>query len=461
MSRFLPKSLFGRILSILLLGLVVSHAVGSLIYVMDREQAVRAVGGFAAAQRIANLTKLVQEVPRDWRERIVGGLSDQSFRVSLSTQPPPIGASTGDATVERAIQAYLADQLSLAPTRQPRVSASIMPGPPFAGPPLMARGPMMHAFAGLGSFRTLQVAIPLADGPWLYFTTSLPESGPELSSQFLISMGIMGIIIVAVSIWAVRSMTAPLASLSAAAERFGTDLNASPMPETGTIETQRAAHAFNTMQKRLRALVENRTRLLAAISHDLRTPLTLLRLRAENVDEAEERERMLATIADMESMVAATLQFARDEAQAEPRRRTDVTALLASVVDDMADAGRMVTMDPAQSLIIDCQPGALKRALTNLIDNAVNYGKQAHSMIRASKEGIVIAIDDAGPGIPTEELERVFQPFYRLESSRSRDTGGIGLGLAIAQSIVQTHGGQLTLANRAEGGLRASITLPI
>ena len=120
MSRFLPKSLFGRILSILLLGLVVSHAVGSLIYVMDREQAVRAVGGFAAAQRIANLTKLVQEVPRDWRERIVGGLSDQSFRVSLSTQPPPIGASTGDATVERAIQAYLADQLSLAPTRQPR-----------------------------------------------------------------------------------------------------------------------------------------------------------------------------------------------------------------------------------------------------------------------------------------------------------------------------------------------------
>jgi signal transduction histidine kinase len=319
---------------------------------------------------------------------------------------------------------------------------------------------MMHVFDGLGHFRALQVAIPLPDGPWLHFATSLPESGPDLSSQFLLSIALMGIIIVAVSTWAVRSMTAPLASLSAAAERFGTDLNADPMPETGTIETQRAAHAFNTMQKRLRGLVENRTRLLAAISHDLRTPLTLLRLRAENVGEAEEREKMLATISDMESMIAATLQFSRDDAQVEARRRTDVTALLASIVDDMADAGRAVSMEPAQALIAACQPGALKRALTNLLDNAVTYGRQAHVAIRSATEGIVIMIDDTGPGIPDDELERVFQPFYRLESSRSRDTGGIGLGLAIALATIQAHGGDIVLANRPEGGLRVTVSLP-
>ena len=214
------------------------------------------------------------------------------------------------------------------------------------------------------------------------------------------------------------------------------------------------------MQARLRGLIENRTRMLAAISHDLRTPLTLLRLRAENVADGAEREKMLATIADMEAMIAATPQFARDEAKAEPRRPTDVTALLASAVDDMADAGLAVAMEPAPPLIGDCQPAALRRALTNLLDNAVKYGARAHAAIRATSEGIAIAIDDDGPGIPEEELARVFQPFYRIEGSRSRDTGGIGLGLAIALSVVQMHGGDIVLANRPEGGLRATVTLP-
>jgi signal transduction histidine kinase len=215
------------------------------------------------------------------------------------------------------------------------------------------------------------------------------------------------------------------------------------------------------MQERLRRLIDNRTQMLAAISHDLRTPLTLLRLRAENVANADDRDKMLATIAEMDSMIRATLAFARDEATAEPRRRTDLTALLASVVDDMTDAGLPVAMEPAAPVIYECMPGALKRALTNLLDNAVNYGKQARAAIRATPQAIDIVIDDEGPGIPEDELARVFQPFYRVEGSRSRETGGIGLGLAIALSVVQAHGGQLTLSNRPEGGLRARIVLPI
>lgn len=460
MSRFLPGSLFGRTLAILLLGLVVSHAAGWRIYATDREQAVRAAGGFAAAQRIANLTRLVEEVPREWRERIAAGLSDQAFRVSLSGQPPATAAAGDDSAIARTIGSFLADELALGPGRQPRISASPLPGPPFPGAPPMAHGPMMHGFGGFGAFRSLQVAIPLSDGPWLVFATAVPEDGPELSTQFLASMAVMAIIILAVSVWAVRSTTAPLASLSAAAERFGADLNAAPMAETGTIEMRRAARAFNAMQARLRSLVENRTRMLAAISHDLKTPLTLLRLRAENVANAEEREKMLATLTDMDSMITATLQFARDEAKAEPRRRTDVTALLASAVDDMADAGLPVSLAPAPPFIAACQPGALKRALTNLLDNAVKYGGQAEAAIGAIPEGIAITIDDAGPGIPEDELKRVLQPFYRVEGSRSRDTGGIGLGLAIALSVVQAHGGTLTLANRPGGGLRARLTLP-
>jgi signal transduction histidine kinase len=188
--------------------------------------------------------------------------------------------------------------------------------------------------------------------------------------------------------------------------------------------------------------------------------LTLLRLRTEEVADASERDKMLATIGEMDEMIGSTLAFARDEVRAEPRRKVDLAALLASVVDDMADAGLPVTMTPAAALSYDCQPGALKRALTNLLDNAVKYGKRAQAAISPTGKTIEITIDDDGPGIPEAELAKVFQPFYRVEDSRSRDTGGTGLGLAIAQSIVQAHGGELTLANRPAGGLRASIKLP-
>jgi signal transduction histidine kinase len=461
MRRFLPKSLFGQTLLVLLAGLIASLAVGSWIYSLDREQAVRAVGGLAAAQRISNLTRLVDETSRQSRERLVVALSDQSFRVSLSDRPPAIASAADDVPVAQAIKDFLVDQLSLGPARQPRVSAAWSEAPMFGGWRPMGPGPMMHGFGGFGMFRDLQVAIPLADGQWLSFATALPESGLTFSRQFLLSMGIMAIVILAVSVWAVRRVAAPLASLSMAAERLGNDLNAPPVPESGTIETQQASRAFNAMQARLRGLIENRTRMLAAISHDLRTPLTLMRLRAESIENAGEREKMLATIAEMDSMVAATMLFARDEARAEPRRPTDLAALLASAVHDMADAGFPVTMEPATPVTYECQPGALKRALTNLLENAVKYGRQARAAIRSTPRVIEITIDDQGPGLPEEELARVFQPFYRVEGSRSRETGGIGLGLAIALSVVQAHGGQLVLANRSEGGLRAKVTLPV
>ncbi|MGE0853010.1 MAG: ATP-binding protein [Hyphomicrobiaceae bacterium] len=459
MSQLFPRSLFGQTLLILLAGLVVSHTVGSWIYTADREQAVRAVGGFATAQRIANLTRLVQDTPHEARQRIVASLSDQTFRVSLS--PQPITAqSDDDPFAAQAIREFLVDELSLGPARQPRVSASAREGPPFGPWHGMGHGPMMHGFGGFAAFRDLRVSIPLADGSWLSFTTALPAGGPAFSAQFLFSMAIMAMIILAVSVWAVRRVTAPLASLATAAERLGHDVNAAPLAETGTNETRQAARAFNDMQTRLRGLIENRTRLLAAISHDLRTPLTLLRLRAETVENAQERDKMLSTIAEMDAMIGATLTFARDQSADEARRPTDLTTLLQSVVADMRDAGLAVRMQAAEPIVYECQPAALTRAVRNLLDNAAKYGKSATVGIGRLSKAIEINIDDEGPGIPQQELMRVLEPFYRLEESRSRETGGVGLGLAIAQSIVQAHGGTLTLTNRQPRGLRATIFLP-
>jgi signal transduction histidine kinase len=455
-------------LVILLAGLIVSNLVAAWIYSIDRETAVRQVGGLAAAQRIANLTRLIEDAPPEWRERIVDGVSDPGFRVSLSRQRPDIAADEQGA-VAAAIRGYLTERLGRDAARQPLVAASQaspsgIPGPP-AWRPMMMRG-MGDMMSGPGAMMggtgllALDVGVPLSQGQWLTFSTALPAEGPGVARELIVSMLVMAVVIVVVSVWAARRVTKPLALLAGAAQRLGADVHAPPIPETGTVETRQASHAFNDMQVRLRELIENRTRLLAAISHDLRTPLTLLRLRAENVADRDERERMLATLADMEAMVGAILQYARDETATEQTRRTDLAALVQSIVDDMSDAGLDVAMDPAPSVLVECQPSALKRAITNLVDNAVKYGRKARVALRTSAEDAEIAVDDEGPGIPEDELARVFQPFYRVEGSRSRESGGVGLGLAIAQLLVQRNRGSLALQNRPSGGLRAMIRLP-
>ena len=470
MSRFLPRSLFGQTLLILLVGLVVSHTIGAWIYAGAREQAVRAIGGYAAAQRVANLSRLVEDAPPDWRLRIVQALSDPGFRVTLLPQPPNLPPADAEGAAA-SIADYVRAQLPDASGREVRAAVFAPAGPPPGAPfgrgpyagPMGGMGPMMQQMMGpnFGAWRGLQVAVKLADGQWLAFDTTLPQGPPPVSWQFLISMALMGVIVIAVSVWAVRRVTAPLGLLAGAADRLGRDVTAAPLAEAGTVEMRHAARAFNRMQERLRRLIESRTQMLAALSHDLRTPLTLLRLRTEDVANAEERDKMLATIGEMDEMIGQTLAFARDEVNAEPRRRVDIAALVSSIADDMGDAGLPVSMQPAAPLTYDCQPGALKRALTNLIDNAVKYGQRARVAVAATAKAVDITIDDDGPGIPEAELAKVFQPFYRVEDSRNRDTGGTGLGLAIAQAIVQAHGGALTLANRPGGGLRASITLPV
>ncbi|MDQ2083386.1 ATP-binding protein [Xanthobacteraceae bacterium Astr-EGSB] len=476
MKRLLPDSLIGRLMLVLMAGLIVSHGVGWWIYAIDREAAVREVGGFAVAQRIANLARLVDEAPADWRERIVVATSDAGFRLSLASQPPGFSQSADAGPVAAAIQAYLTERVSAGGDgRSVSASARTIERASERGHGhgmgwgrtmnMLGMGPAQGygrgRFAAMGeALVALDVAVPLSGGQWLLASTALPEASPVYSRQFVVSMAVMALVIILASIWAARRVTAPLADLASAAQRLGRDVHAPPIPETGTRETRQASRAFNDMQTRLRELIDNRTRLLAAISHDLRTPLTLLRLRTENVAEADERDRMLATLAEMEALIATTLQYARDEIASEPERAIDVAALLASLADDMSDAGLDVTLTPAPATAIRCRPTALKRALRNLLDNAVKYGTRARVALRDIGPEAEITIDDDGPGLAPEEIARVFEPFYRVEGSRSRDTGGIGLGLAITRSLIERQGGSVTLANRTGGGLRASVRLP-
>jgi signal transduction histidine kinase len=286
-----------------------------------------------------------------------------------------------------------------------------------------------------------------------------------LPMKFVWHVTLTLIAVIAVSLIAVRWATQPLQQFATAAHRFADDIDAPPLPETGPLEVRRAAEAFNFMQGRLRRLIVERSRALAAVSHDLRTPLTRMRLRAELVEDAALQQKLNADIDIMQSMVNAVLAYLRGLEDKEPVQAINMGALLYSIVEDERSLGRPVEL-------LGCTPSAqppqpyvgrlsvLRRAVSNLIDNAVRHGRLVHVSIDDAPTELRVAVEDDGPGIPDADLARVTEPFVRLDASRSLETGGVGLGLAIVSDAAASHGGRLILENRAAGGLRALLVLP-
>ncbi len=308
---------------------------------------------------------------------------------------------------------------------------------------------------------------PPAPSSWLIITSPVKSPAPWRSPDFATAFIVMFILGALMIFWAVRQLLSPVKTLAEAAERLGRDVsNAPPLPETGPLEIATAAIAFNTMASRIRRFVDDRTFLLTAIGHDLRTPITRLKLRAEYMDDDEQRLKMLADLDEMESMVAATLAFGRDITTSEPINRIDLASLLRTLLDDASDGdpehAENLSYDGPEHLTINARPLSLKRALMNLIGNALKYGDAARIILcQKQPANVLIDIEDSGPGIPAADTELVFEPFRRLETSRNRETGGSGLGLSIARNIVRAHGGDIILQNLPAGGLRARVTLPV
>jgi len=305
------------------------------------------------------------------------------------------------------------------------------------------------------------VSMRLGSGQWLNMAAAIISPPPFFSARLGLSMAVMLIAVGVISGLLVRRMTAPLKQLSNAAEKLGTDVQAPAIPETGPEEVRRTAHAFNVMQNRIRNYVEDRTQMLGAIAHDLGTPITRLRLRAEFVDDPELSRKMLRDLDDMQHMVSSTLAFIRDDSASEPASTVDLGSLITRVCDDFSDDGHdVMLMEIPRWILVDCRPVALRRAIGNLVDNAVKYGKSAKVSMVDDPDAIRILIEDKGPGIPESRLEDVFQPFVRLEDSRNRETGGTGLGLSVARTILRAHGGDVLMRNQLSGGLCLEIRLP-
>ena len=471
LRRMLPDRLSHWLVALVIGGILVTQALALSLYHADRMRALEAAQSHQAAECVAGFAQLLKaESPAhrrmmmrplmfahrlDGRPEAAPDLNERHGPDSPSPGgtpsggsppddgpppdgPPPEGMHAPDGT-------HPPDGGHPPPNFLIHLPAMGEHGPPFFGDPRF--------------FAHVQAESILPDG------TRLTLDAPQPLSRFLtptfaayiaavMAVGMIG------SIWSVSLATKPLSRLSEAADRFGADVHAPPLAETGPREVKHAAAAFNRMQRRLRQFVTDRTRMLAAISHDLRTPLTRMRLRAEMMEEGEQRAKILGDLQEMEDMVGATLAFARDEHADEPSQPIDLAALLETITADAKDMDQPVYLITAGSLPVLMRPRTFKRAIVNIIDNAVRYGGTAELSLRRDNDEAVLRIVDYGPGIPLAERENVLRPFYRIEGSRSRDTGGIGLGLSIASDTISAHGGKMALSETPGGGLTVEIRLP-
>ncbi|MGS4943979.1 ATP-binding protein [Meridianimarinicoccus sp. RP-17] len=426
--RVVPRSLAGQLALLILAAFIAAQIIAAWIFADERGAAIRAAQRAGTAERATAVARALDSTPRDSHRDILAAVNSRLVRFRV--EPAPLVAEGGAA--------------GLRPGDRPHGTRDAMDS--------------MHRRAGPAEYR---LSLPLADGRWLNVQARLLRPDLQARPAFA-GAALLSLVLVLGALWVgLRRITDPLRQLSAAAERFGLDGPAPDLPTQGPAEVRALSDALGRMHARLADMVAGRTRMLVALGHDLRSPITALRVRAEMVEDEETRARMVATLDEMQEMVEATLAYARGLSTDQPMERTDLAALARDLGRELSETGPPIAVDAPAPVLADIRRMAVRRALRNLIDNAQRYGGGARVSVAGTGEHAEIRIDDDGPGIPEADRARVFDPFTRLEASRSRDTGGIGLGLPIARAILRAHGGDVTLATRATGGLSARVVLPL
>jgi len=443
-------SLFARMALILALGLLGTQLVSLWLHWGERATVVTQTRGQHWIDRVAEVVRVLEAEGPERRPAALAALRSSDLRIQpidagqVAPYPPR-------GQFQATIAARLGNDIEV------RSAGSGMGG--GMGPGMGRRHG--EGAGGRGGLPPRTLDLRLSDGQWIRIAMSDDTGTPPLPTDYVIELILSLLVVSALVILAVRQATRPLQQLARAADDFGNNLDAPPLPENGPSETRQAAQAFNRMQGRIRRLVEERSRALAAVSHDLRTPLTRLRLRTELVDDERLREQMDGDLDAMVAMIDATLDYLRSLRENEAPQTIDIDALLSTVADDAHVPGHdVVVTGDSVSIPFTGRLTALRRALQNLVDNAVKYGHRAR--LRAEDDGITLRlfVEDDGPGIPAEHLDRVTDPYYRIDASRNPATGGIGLGLSIVSDVARLHRGSLELRNRPEGGLSACLALP-
>jgi len=430
-SGWWPRSLYARLALILFAGLALAQGVSVALTFTERDQATTQLMMGYVESEVASSVALLDLLPADERPAWLPRLARRSYQFILGP-----GQTAGTMPDEK-----LAAQ----------IAASIAQGIGRSYP---------LTVNGLGEGERMQVHLRLSDGSPLTIDVK-PMRGVPLSPWLPYVLAAQLAILAACCWFAVRQAVRPLRALAEAADALGPDLRPVELPERGPSEVLRSARAFNAMQRRIAAYVDERVRILAAISHDLQTPITRMRLRVDMMDDEAQQPRLRADLEELQGLVKDGIGYARAmHGEREPARAIDLDAQLDSLVLDYRDAGSAVSLEGRIGKPVQTRPKALRRIVGNLVDNALRYGGSAGIVAgRDSQGAVLIRVLDDGPGIPADQLEAVFEPFFRLEASRNRDTGGTGLGLAIARQLAGSLGGTLTLHNRPEGGLEARLTL--
>ncbi len=449
MKRFLPKSLIGQIALAMALVLLVLQAVNFISVRNEQHQRAQAqLEGPVMARYVGSIGRLLE---RD-RE---GGDNGRRGRVTFGAESNVSPEGSDPELVERLRVSAAANMLEL---RDVRAALS------DEAPPVLERDRTRGSSEGdknrAERFRSLMLSVQLPDGRWI--NGQLPISRPNMGPFWRLAAGtlLLYIVLLAAVIFVLRRLVSPLRDLTGAAQRYRGGGEIPQVTPRGPADIRRAIEAFNAMGARVGGLLEEKDRMLGAIGHDLRTPLASLRIRAESVEDDEERERMIATIEEMAGLLEDALSLARSGRSQEKPRALDIAALADALVEEVHELGQEVTMVDSARTVACVRPNLLRGAIRNLIENAVKYAGAAE--VRVTEEGARVAIEilDRGPGIPEDQLASVQEAFVRLEQSRSRETGGSGLGITLARAAAQLHGGGLALSNRDGGGLCARLWLP-
>lgn len=450
MKRFLPRSLAAQMLVVLGLALLVAQIVNFTLILNERAKLSLAQNEGPAITRFVQVAGDLQTAVPSLREAFLSDASQRGVRFDLQADSGVADTARESEIEQRLAAALKAQNLQTSGTRagfsqEHEFIADDRDRPPREPP------------------RRLVLSMRQADGVWLVGHMPVPPRDEWLALRLAAATVLLYVIVLGVSAWAALRLARPLRDLTLAANAFrGRDMPATVKP-SGPEDLRHAIEAFNAMNHRVVALLDEKDRMLGALGHDLRTPLASLRIRIEGMEPPDERNAAIAKIGEMSDMVEEILVLARSGRARGPVKRMDVAALVETLVDEQRELGRPAIMTTQERVVADVQPELLRRAVTNLLDNAIKYGGNAAASVKAVVGGIEIRIADDGPGIEVEQMENVLEPFYRVETSRNRGTGGTGLGLAIARSIAENHGGELRLekADAANGGLAAIIFLPV
>ena len=469
MTRMLPKSLVGQLLLLIAVTLLIAQAFNIfLLYRGAQNQSLSEASAAAIARIVGEMERMTDARYEEWRERrerrsrrgrgVVPLISETAPVVPDSRKLQLVTERAGQAFVNmglniQSVEVYEATRLPtilqrsvIGVGRGRRLTAEIRQ--PMGGKP--ARPPVRGFVV---------VMAQMEDGRWISIATALRDRGVRALRPLLIQTVVLYLLLLVPLIWIGRYISRPLQRLTKVANDFQPGARET-VPESGPPDTRQLISAFNAMNGRVGAMLDEKDVMLGAIGHDLRTPLAALRVRIESVTDDVERERMIAGIEDMDRMLDDILSLARLGRSAEPMEATDICALIETVVDEFGDLGQDVSFQRGERNVVKVREVLLRRALRNLVSNAITYGNNATISVDKSGDHLSIHVDDSGPGIPDDRIESMFDPFSRAEESRNRATGGSGLGLTIARSVARTHGGDVKLDNRSEGGLRASIILP-